>query len=153
MNGEINPARPVAIIGMIVLCISLAIFWYQFARIIKFEKNWERIIQSSGIISMAAAVFIFSRYHDVIIPVSGILAIFAIAGTFLGLHKMGWTRLYRFGIFNLALMAINNFIYYTHHSIFLLPVVQKVTFLCVLTWISIIDIRLYQLTAQRQPIS
>ncbi|MEO6548107.1 MAG: hypothetical protein ABIN94_08915 [Ferruginibacter sp.] len=144
MNGDVNPARPVAITGMVILCISLAVFWYQFSRLMKFGDKWRKLMQASGILSMITAFFIFSPYHDIIIPIAGIMATFAIVGTFIGLYKMRWTNLFWFGIMNLVLMVLNNFIYYTHEFIAVLPVVQKITFLSFLIWISIIDICLYK---------
>ncbi|MEP7142370.1 MAG: hypothetical protein ABI707_05855 [Ferruginibacter sp.] len=150
MNGEYNTAMPFAICGMFILCLSLAIFWYRFAQMVKFRKPAQKIIQFSGIISTCTGFFLFTRYHDMVINISGLLAIFAVAGTFTGLYKMGWQKLFWLGIFNLVLIGINNFIYYSNEFIAWLPVVQKITFLLFLFWISLIDISLYKLTGPKQ---
>ncbi|MEO6722501.1 MAG: hypothetical protein ABIN67_19180 [Ferruginibacter sp.] len=143
MNGKPNTARPVAITGMFVLCISLAIFWYQFAGAMKFTPVVKTSIRISGVLSMITGLFLYSKYHDSIINISGVLGMFAIAGTFVGLYKNKWLRLFWFGLFNFALIGLNNFIYYTHQLEYL-PVIQKVTFFSFLLWVSLMIIRLYK---------
>ncbi|MEO5893040.1 MAG: hypothetical protein ABIQ31_22510 [Ferruginibacter sp.] len=150
INGEPNTARPVAIAGMFILALSMSVFWFQFGRLTKLEKATQRLIRFSGIISMCTGFFLFTGYHhDAIINITGLLAAFAFAGTFAGLYKMRWRRLFWFGIFNLVLIALNNFIYYTGGLIAWLPIVQKITFFFFLTWICLIDIRLYILADQK----
>ncbi len=149
MNGKYNTARPFAMLGMYVLCFSLAVFWYQFSRIGNFNRSTQKIIQLSGIVSACTGIFIFTGYHDLVINVSGLLALLAFAGTFSGLYRMAWRKLFWFGLFNLVLIAINNFIYYSNDLLAFLPVVQKITFVCFLTWIGLINYQLYLLASQR----
>lgn len=149
INGEYNSARPVAITGMIILCISMAVFWHQFAKWINPGPPGRQIMQFSGIASMCSALFIFTRYHDIIINVTSLLAILALVGTYSGLYKKGWRNLFWVGIFNLVLMGINNFIYYTGKQIYYLPIVQKITFCFVLVWICLIVIKLYRYNRQK----
>ena len=109
-------------------------------------------MQLSGIVSACTAIFIFTGYHDLVINVSGFLALFAFVGTFKGLYRMGWRKLFWFGIFNFLLIGVNNLLYYIAGLLIFLPVVQKITFLCFLVWISLINYQLYHLSVNRQPI-
>lgn len=152
INGQPNAARPVAIAGMLVLCFSMAAFWWLFAQL-NFKNTWLKVMQYSGIISAITGTFLFTSYHDWIINLSGILAIFAFAGTFIGLYKNGWKSMFWFGMLNIALIALNNFIYYSTGLLYMLPVVQKITFLSFLLWIGIINIKLYNLVKTKDQYS
>jgi len=143
MNGEVNTARPVAFSAMFILCGSLALFWYQFAGMIDFKLPARIAIRTSGILSMITCLFLFSKSHDTIINVSGLLASFAIAGTFAGIYKNKWSALFWFGIFNFLLIGLNNYIYYTQPLTYL-PLLQKITFLSFLVWISLLILKSYK---------
>ena len=144
INGEHNPGRYFAITGMLVLCISMAMFWCLFAQLIPFNKRFSIAMQVSAIASACCGFFLFTRYHDSIINITGLLAFIAFAGTFAGLYKTGWRKLFWFGAFNIVLIAINNLIYYNKPFIAYLPVVQKITFAFFLVWICLIDLELFR---------
>lgn len=148
MNGELNGGRPFAMAGMFILCISMALFWHLFATGMNF-KNYRKIfIQVSGILSMGTGFFLFTSHHDIIINITGGLALVAFAGTFTGLYKSGWRKLFWLGVFIVFLIGLNNFIYYNKGLIAFLPVVQKITFLLFLVWIVLINIGLSRLAKQ-----
>ena len=142
INGQVNPARPVAMIAMFVLCVTLAMFWFLFARIINFSAKASFTLSFSGFVSMSVAMFLFTSYHDMVINVAGFFGLIALTGTFVGLYKNKWLPLFIFGLFNLALVIVNNILYYSG-SLKYLPVVQKISFLFFLVWICWIDLRLY----------
>lgn len=144
MNGEPNTARPVAFAGMCVLCISLVTFWIMFPVYAGFTKRGKLTMQLSGSLAMSIGFFLFTNLHDMIINLAMLCGLIAIAGTFAGLHKLKWRRLIGFGILNLLLVVVNNILYYGDGLLVYLPVVQKVTFLSFLLWISLIDIQLYK---------
>lgn len=144
MNGERNTARPVAFAGMSVLCISLVVFWILFPMYIGLKKKARLATQLCGGMAMTIGFFLFSNLHDIIINVAMLCGLVAIGGTFAGLHKLKWKRLIGFGVFNLLLVLVNNVLYYGDGLLLYLPVVQKITFLSFLLWISFIDIQLYK---------
>jgi hypothetical protein len=148
MNGEHNSAKPLALISMFILCLTLATFWYIFPQQIDFRKNNRLAIQISGIVSMAIGLLLFTDLHDGIINITGLCAAIAIVGTFVGLHKLRWTGLFWLGIFNFLLIAANNILYYGNGLKLYLPVVQNITFLFFLLWICLIDINLYRKKTQ-----
>jgi hypothetical protein len=144
MNGEHNPARPIAISAMFILCITLACFWYTFPRQIKFKKNIRLLIQVSGSLSMLFAAFLSTNLHDTIVNLASFFGIIAMVGTFAGLLKLTWKKLFWLGIFNLLLVGLNNILYYGTGLLKYLPVIQKITFLFFLLWICLININLYK---------
>jgi hypothetical protein len=144
VNGQHNPARPIALTAMFVLCLSLSFFWYHLPRSYNFGKFTRLVIQLSGIPAMTIAMFLFTGLHDSIINIAGALGIVALIGTFTGLYKAKRYILFLFGMFNLVLITLNNYVYYTKGLIIYLPVIQKISFLSFLIWVCWIDIDFYR---------
>jgi hypothetical protein len=149
INGKINSARPIALAGMIVLCLTLSVFWFLFPRNLNIRKSTKIIIQISGILSMIIAMFIFTKYHDIITNLASLFGVIALIGVFIILYKIKWNRLFRFGMFNLFIVGINNYVYYNNELITYLPVIQKLSFASFLIWICLISINLYNKTEMK----
>jgi hypothetical protein len=144
INGQHNPARPIAMVAMVILAPSLGFFWYIFPRQVGFKKGKKRIIQISGIAAMTTGMFLSTAFHDIVINVASLFGIVAMMGTFAGLYKLKWFKLFWFGIFNLLLIMLNNILYHGDGLMTYLPFVQKITFLFVLLWIGLINLGLYR---------
>lgn len=140
INGNFNPARPFAITGMLVLCTTLFLFWFNFPRFAHFKNPAKIIYQLSGFLSMFSAMMLFTRYHDLATNVAGAFGVIALIGTFAGLRKFQWNKLFAWGVFNLLLVLLNNYLYYNSNLIYLLPVVQKISFASFLCWICCISV-------------
>jgi hypothetical protein len=152
MNEQHNSARPLAMAAMFVLCLTLAIFWYIFPHQIDLKKRSRLTIQISGALAMTIGMFLFTDLHDTIVNVASLCGLVATIGTFIGLHKLKWTKLFWLGIFNLTLVALNNILYYGDGLKLYLPVVQKITFLFFLLWICLITINLYHRQIKNNPV-
>ena len=143
INGQTNAAKPIAMVAMLVLCFTLANFWYIFPQHLQFKKSGRLAIQISGMIAMSIAMFLFTSLHDWIINIASLFAFVAIIGMFVGLYKQKWLWLFKLGAFNILLVVLNNILYYSNGLKLYLPVVQKITFLFFLIWICLIDIRMH----------
>ncbi|MFT3824495.1 MAG: hypothetical protein QM731_11265 [Chitinophagaceae bacterium] len=149
LNGTPNTARPVAIAAMIVLCLSLSLFWYLFPACTDLPVYFRKAIRISGTLGMLIAIFLFANlYHDVVINIAGVAALMALIGTAIGIYRNKWYGLFWFGMGCAVLIGINNYIYYTGNGLYALPVVQKITFACFLLWISLINFRMFSTTCQ-----
>lgn len=145
INGQHNPAKPVAITGMFVLCLTLSFFWFLFPININLDKKLKLAIQISGTIAMTIAFFLFTNInHDLVINLAAFFGGIATAGTFFGLYKTKWFGLLAFGLFNILLVGLNNYVYYTKGLIIYLPVIQKITFSTFLMWVCCINVKLYR---------
>ncbi len=135
MNGLENPASPVALLGIVILCSSMALFFFHFANY--FEKNriWKITIKIAGALAMGAAVFIFTKYHDIMTAISSICGVVVIIGIIRALHKNNLKFFKVGGMICVALLVIVNFFYYNENLINYLPIVQKVGFILILSWI------------------
>lgn len=147
-NGQLNPAQPVAFSAMVLLCLTLAYFWYVTPILFRFPKTTRKFFQIAGVTSMVVAPFIFTTYHDTIINAAGVLGVMAMLGTLLGLYRNQFFLLFGYGIGCLVLCGINNYVYHTRHWIEHLPIIQKITFLLFLLWFSLVS-----LTLRRNPIA
>ena len=146
INGELNPAKPVAMAGMYALCITLSFFWLFFPLYVSIGKIAKRTIQVSGVLAMVIALFLFTSLHDVVTNLASGFGVVAVTGVFIALYKNKRYILFGFGIFNLLLVALNNYVYYTAGMLVYLPVVQKISFASFLIWICSIAITLYRAT-------
>ncbi|QEC40992.1 hypothetical protein [Pseudobacter ginsenosidimutans] len=144
INGQPNSSRTVAMIAMLVLAITLIYFWYFFPQQAGFNIISRRIIQVSGAAAMLTGLFMSGESHDMIINLASLFGLVAIGGTFAGLYKLKWKSLLWFGVLNLVLVGLNNYLYYNVELRYYLPVVQKITFFSFLLWISLISVKLYR---------
>lgn len=135
INGEFNRGRLPAIIANIILCISLIIFFIQFSKSFVQHKIWKRIIPISGSLSMIFGIFIFTDYHDLMTTLSSVFGIFAVLGIIREIYLSQLTIYKMTGLFCVFLLIFNNYIYYSEQLIELLPLLQKITFAIVLSWI------------------
>jgi glucan phosphoethanolaminetransferase (alkaline phosphatase superfamily) len=146
INGQPNPAKPIAMAGMLVLCITLALFWIIFPKQLKLNKALSASIQISGILAMSIAILLFTHInHDLITNLASFFGLTATVGTFIGLYQKKWMHLFTFGLFNILLVVINNYFYYNPGLVVYLPVVQKISFLFFLIWICLMSINLSRL--------
>jgi hypothetical protein len=143
LNGQHNDGRPVAIAAFAVLGLTLVSFWYIYPKLMRFDKKIRVVIQLSGFVSVTSLGFLSTSLHDTVINIAGFFGLLSTAGIYYSVYKNKWCQLFAFGIINLLLIGVNNYLYYTGDGLNLLPVVQKITFLTCLLWISIIDVRLY----------
>ena len=145
-TDSLNTAQPIALAALLILCFSLTFFWFQFPKYTLLSKYGKLTIQICGTLAMTSGFLLFTNLdHDFITNLASLFGLIAMTGTIFGLHKNGWKMLYYFGLFNLLLVGLNNFLYYNKDLIVYLPLVQKITFATFLFWICCIDIKIYQM--------
>jgi hypothetical protein len=143
-NGEQNSARPIAITAMFVLAISLSFFWYQIPKLFKLKKSNSVYIKCSGIGSMLVLPFLFTGDHDMVINIAGLLGCIAIILVLIKLYQAKMHGLFWVGILCLILCGINNLVYYMKEWLYLLPIIQKISFVVFLFWFAKLSLLTYQ---------
>ncbi|MBK8485198.1 MAG: hypothetical protein IPL31_12885 [Saprospiraceae bacterium] len=143
INGQYNPAKPIAMLGMLVLSLTLSFFWILFP--IHFStKRMALTIQISGTLAMIIPLFLFSNLnHDIVTNLAAIFGIIASIGTFIVLYKAKWYWLFVFGLLNILLVGLNNYVYHSKELIVYLPVIQKISFAIFLIWICCLCINIF----------
>lgn len=143
-NGEINIAKPFAISAMLILTLSLSVFWLFLPILFNYSTKINNLLRFSGVLSMFISNFIFTNLHDFIINVAGASGLIAMALTLNGLYKTKQSFLLIFGLFSLLLMAINSIIYNTGLFFYLLAVLQKITIFVVLFWVVLLNFKIIE---------
>jgi hypothetical protein len=143
-NNELNPARPIAITAWFILGLSLIFLWYFLPRLFHLSPRNNFIIRYFGITSMVIALFLFTRFHDLVLNTSGILGSIAILTTCIELKRQNLNQLLYLGVISLVLLLVNYAIYHTNYFMYLLPLLQKITFLLFLIWIILIDLHIHR---------
>lgn len=144
INGQINTARPVAVTAMFILCLSLSSFWILFPALTQLKKYHKLLIQVAGTVCMLTSFLLLTSIdHDLAVNISSGFGLIAIIGTLIALYQLKWKRLFAIGLFNLLLVALNNYLYHSNEMMYL-AVVQKFSFLSFLVWFCLIDLKLYR---------
>ncbi len=139
LNGQINPARPFAILANLILCVAIAWFFVRYGSKHPVSKKWSRITQIAGVFSMFFASILFTRFHDITSILSGIFGVIALWGVYMGLQKDQQYSLIRYGFICFILIAVNNAIYFSEKGIYYLPVIQKITLVVILSWVVLVE--------------
>lgn len=134
MNGESNPSKPIAIVAMIFLCIALSFFFYRFSKVLAVSKFETIVIKYSGILSMISASLIFTNFHHTMILIASLLGGIALLSMFICLFRMNWRIHNIIASTSILLILGNNLIYYSSYLLWILPLLQKITFAFVLIW-------------------
>lgn len=141
INGQPNAAQPFAFTAMAVAGLTLVNFWYSFSGLGIFDSGEQRVMRASGLLAMGIGLFIFTPFHDAVINGAGLFGLIALGGTLVGLRRLRWTGLFYAGWLVLALIGLNNLLYYGNDPLHWLALVQKITFVVFLAWISSINLR------------
>lgn len=135
-NRIMADKKPFAISGMCILGFALSTFWVVFPEHLITKKYFRLTIQISGIVAMLSSFFLLTNVnHDLIVNIESSLGFIATIGTLVCLYQTKWYGLFVFGLFNILLVGLNNYLYNTEGMIIYLPVVQKISFLSFLVWI------------------
>jgi hypothetical protein len=145
LNGKINPARPFAILSMLVLWTSLLLFFYKLSEILVKQDTWKKIIKISATVSLLIASLLFTKFHDFVTTFSSIVGLLTLTGVVIHVAKSNFTFFKITGIVCMLLFIMNNFIYYSEIWIVHLPLLQKITFSFVLSWIIGLNIKMIQM--------
>jgi hypothetical protein len=144
INGQTNAARPVAVTAMFILCLSLSTFWILFPALTQLKKYHKLLIQVAGTVCMLVSFLLLTSIdHDLAVNTSSAFGLIAMIGILIALYQLKWNWLFAIGLFNLLLVALNNYLYHSNEMMYL-PIVQKFSFLSFLVWFSFISINLYQ---------
>lgn len=149
-NGQPNTARPVAIVAMTILAISLVIFWYTIPPLFTNNRIVNRIITCTGTGSMLVMPLLLTKTHDLVINSAAFLGCIAIIGLLVNLLRLRLYFLFYLGIFCLLLCGLNNYVYYSNDFLMYLPVIQKISFVFFLLWFMLVSIKGYKKNETRK---
>ena len=133
VNGLDNTSRPWAMAGMFFLCTSCAIFFTGFSKRLP-PGTAAGIIKYSGACAALFVFLIITPYHDLMVTLSSpciLIAIFYLSVLILKSKLLFFKFL---SIACLASLYISIYMYYTRSFLGALPVMQKLCFFTIVTW-------------------
>lgn len=128
LNGETNPARIWALIGMLFNSIAYGLFFIQTAlKIPNAHAAW--VLRTVGLANMVFTFLIATSLHDIMVTVSSTLTMLGLfyITIFLLRTKLHWLKL--FSIVSMLVFYFTLFLYGAGNW-GLLAVMQKVSFFC-----------------------
>lgn len=134
MNGLENPAQPLAMMAATILCLSMILFFFQFAKRFVQSPIWKTTIMITGAVSMVSAVFAFTSYHDVMTSILSIGGVIGMSGIIRTLYQNQMFFYLVCGIGCMVIVGLNNLFYFNDELIVYLPVLQKISFVLILAW-------------------
>ena len=141
-NGEQNGGMLFAKLASISIAAGFSLFWVAAPIKIIQHRSLRTIAQVCGVIAMIFGAMIFTSFHDLVIILGGISGAiaFSIILYYLKINKQ--TKLYRLGVFAFVLIGINNLVYFFDFITLILAVLQKLTFLIVFVWVTMLSLYL-----------
>jgi hypothetical protein len=135
VNGEANPARPWAIVGVLFLTASFGVFFVDFSGKIKI-RSVVFVIKYFGIL---ATVFGFLTVvpflHDIMVTVSSILTLIIFFYITVILIKSKLVVLKILSILFLLIFYLGAYMYFTRYVLEYMPLMQKIIFSVKIIWV------------------
>lgn len=138
LNGDKNSAQIIYITAMTVLCLSITILIIQFAYQYAFSRFLKTALNISGIGFIITALILFTKFHDNVVHLALLFSLCANIFVLINLYKIRWLLIFSFGIFCSFLLMMNYYIFLSKLLIDFLPIIQKITLLMFLSWLSLI---------------
>jgi hypothetical protein len=133
-SGKPNPARPFAVAATVLLPLSLVPFCWRLALIPQGAAS-RRFVAGAGSLSMLLAALIFTRFHDLLINIAAPLGGVAFAVALQSLLRAGHRGLVLLALVALSLAAANWLMWETGALLRYMPLVQKLAYAALLTWV------------------
>ncbi len=136
VNGMDNPARPWAVFGILLMTISSGLFFYQFATFIK-VKSAALVIRYAGLLaSLLGFLIVIPSLHDLMVTLTSTLTLLIFFYITVITIKAKLPILSIVSVLFLALFYFATFMYSARFHLEYMPIMQKITFLAKIIWIS-----------------
>lgn len=145
-SGETNAARPWAILATGFLAVGFILSWICIPSLFSISRRQMVFIALPGIAGMALTVFLFSPWHDQIIPVSGALLGLSLLATCPPLYRRGYNKYSFWGWLSLLTGIITFVVYQTGQMLESLPILQKLSMFIFTSWIVGMDLEVLRMT-------
>ena len=148
INGEPNKGRTYAITALCLLCAGIFFLWSLLPKLFKTKNNIQKIMSTSGYLSLLTIPLLAIGNHDVIIRIAGTFGVVTFIACCVELYKTNYKKLFLLGVVCIITFLSNYYIYETGICIKALPVIQKFTFTLFISWFIGLDMALYRKVSQ-----
>jgi hypothetical protein len=133
-GGHSNPVRPLALIGILILCAGLSVLWWRVPALFSHAPRRALLVRATGILSGGVIPLVATPYHDVGVNLAMLIGLIAFSITLSAFKTRGGPLLFRLGLLTYALIIITYGAWQTGLGLDLLPLLQKIAFASFLTW-------------------
>lgn len=134
-GGEVNTARDLGIVAHLLLSFTMISFFYLLPEIFSVRNRNTQLVRSFGMLTMTVFILMFTRHHDLIVTITGILGSVALLPFFIEMHKQPASGLKRLAYLCYALSIVVFFIFQTKWGFYYLPLLQKIAFVIDAWWV------------------
>jgi len=134
-NGNTNHARPIAIIGHLMLSFAMISFFYILPEIFSYKNLNTLLIRCFGVLTMSIFIFMYTQYHDLVVTLTGMFGIAALLPFMLEMRSYEVRGLKLLSYLCIALSLIVFISFETKIGFYYLPFLQKITFLFDAWWV------------------
>ena len=135
VNGAENSARPLAMVGVILMGLSTGLAFIRFARKVGVKK-YSLVIQYGGaLVVLLAAMNIIPAWHDLAVSLSITLNLLIFFYITIVLFKSPFAVFKVLSVVFLAAFYVATFMYSTRSGLEYMPLVQKITHIIQIAWI------------------
>jgi len=147
LNGVPNPARPIGLVAVVLICTGIGYFFFQFSQLIPMPLFWKKGIQVTGTLCMICTILIFADLHHIMVLMASLFGLLALIGVIRGLLKNKFYKYLWAGAACILLLIGNNYFYYFDIITAILPLIQKISIVLVLTWVMSLNFELVNIQA------
>lgn len=135
VNGADNPARPFAVVGVLLMGLSTGFAFVRFARKLKLKKL-SVVIQYGGLFMIFLCILgAFPSQHDLSVTLGIIINLLVSFYVMVTLLKSRLTVLKVLSVVFLASFYVASYMFGTKTGLEYMPLVQKITHLVQIAWI------------------
>ena len=135
VNGEPNPAQPIALAGLFALVLSISTFWCLIPALFPDLPQAAHAVRAAGPVGALLTLLVFTPLHDLVIGASALLELSAMLVTLRCAHQRGERTVAASGAATLALAFATLAVWKTDALPGALPVAQKAAALAVFAWV------------------
>ncbi|XZE52103.1 hypothetical protein SH139x_003785 [Planctomycetaceae bacterium SH139] len=134
VDGETNPGRGLAILGLLLLCLSMSLLFELISRLADTRRS-RGMIQISGIGAMVYAFLTATPMHNLMVSISLSFFVVALVSIINMLHFKQRNLLALAGIIFLGFKLASASLYYLNSFSEIWGTLQKLTFLLTTAWL------------------
>lgn len=135
-NNQHNPARPYAILAMLIVGASISGFWYLSTRLYQ-SKQFNSLIRIFGILGITSILLIiFDSYHNLGLILAGSFSSIAFTLSLFKLRQEKHHQLFWFGIIVIITTTISYTFFFSRYNLEVVPITQKINFLLIFMWVA-----------------
>ncbi|MEL6676938.1 MAG: hypothetical protein AAFR61_32320 [Bacteroidota bacterium] len=135
VNGEDNPARPFAVIGVFFLTASFGIFFVNFSNKIKI-RSASHVIKYLGILATVLGfITVIPSMHDLMVTLSSMLTLLIFFYITVMVIKSRLTLMKIISIVFLLTFYVGAYMYFARVQLEYMPIMQKIIFLMKIIWV------------------